>query len=119
MSLLVVMGSGETAPAMVKTHREVFSRSGSGPAAMLDTPFGFQSNADELVARTRTYFAESVGRVAVAPRDRAAPGERRQPRLSLTLTLTDFHWGASKGPTVGCQRIDRRRAESSYITEIT
>ena len=29
---------------------------------MLDTTFGFQLNADELVSRTRRYFAESVGK---------------------------------------------------------
>ena len=91
MSLLVVMGSGETAPAMVKTHREVFSRSGSGPAAMLDTPFGFQSNADELVARTRTYFAESVGtEVDVARwRHRDEPVVEREQALSL---LAQARW---------------------------
>ncbi len=61
MSLLVVMGSGETAPTMVKIHREVLAASGSGPAVMLDTPFAFQRNADELVTRTKQYFAESVG----------------------------------------------------------
>lgn len=96
MSLLVVMGSGETAPAMVKTHREVFSRSGSGPAAMLDTPFGFQSNADELVARTRTYFAESVGTpVDVARwRHRDEPVVEREQALSL---LAQARW-AFAGP---------------------
>lgn len=72
MSMLVVMGSGETAPTMVKVHREVLARStgglpstgpGSWPgtAVLLDTPFGFQMNADDLVARTRGYFRDSVG----------------------------------------------------------
>ncbi len=91
MSLLVVMGSGETAPAMVKTHREVFSRSGSGPAAMLDTPFGFQMNADELVARTRTYFAESVGTPVEVARWRRSdePVVEREQALSL---LAQARW---------------------------
>ena len=38
MSLLVVMGSGETAPTMVKVHREVIAESaaaaGGGPAVV-------------------------------------------------------------------------------------
>ncbi len=91
MSLLVVMGSGETAPAMVKTHRDVFSRSGSGPAAMLDTPFGFQMNADELVARTRTYFAESVGTPVEVARWRRSdePVVEREQALSL---LAQARW---------------------------
>ncbi|MBC7640089.1 MAG: hypothetical protein H7231_09945 [Rhodoferax sp.] len=101
MSLLVVMGSGETAPAMVKTHRDVFSRSGSGasstaPAVMLDTPFGFQMNADELVARTRTYFAESVGTPVEVARWRRSdePVVERERALSL---LAQARW-AFAGP---------------------
>ncbi|MFN8079648.1 MAG: hypothetical protein U0Q19_08775 [Kineosporiaceae bacterium] len=64
MSLLVIMGSGETAPTMVKAHRAVLARSDvpeGGPAVMLDTTFGFQMNAEDLVTKSRTYFAESVG----------------------------------------------------------
>ena len=61
--LLVLMGSGETSPTMVKTHREVLARLGPPPvpAALLDTPYGFQANADELSARAVGYFADSVG----------------------------------------------------------
>jgi hypothetical protein len=62
--LLVLMGSGETSPTMVKTHRSLLERvadGGGGPAVLLDTPFGFQENADDLVARARAFFHESVG----------------------------------------------------------
>ncbi len=65
MSLLAIMGSGETAPTMVRTHRRLLDSTfggGDGPAVMLDTTFGFQDNADDLVAKTRTYFHDAVGR---------------------------------------------------------
>jgi len=55
--LLVIMGSGETSPTMVKTHRSLIAP----PAALLDTPFGFQENADDIAARAVEYFRESVG----------------------------------------------------------
>ena len=62
MSLLVVMGSGETAPSLVKVHREVdLATPGDGPAVLLDTTFGFQVNADDLVEKTAGYFSASVG----------------------------------------------------------
>ena len=48
MSRVVLMGSGETAPAMVKTHRAVLESCPAGAAVMLDTPYGFQVNADDL-----------------------------------------------------------------------
>ena len=72
--LLVIMGSGETSPTMVKTHREVFARLGPGaPAVLLDTPFGFQENADDISARAIEYFRASVGRhVSVASFRRAS-----------------------------------------------
>ena len=67
--VLAIIGSGETAPAMAKVHRALFDRFGPGsvPAAILDTPYGFQENADDLSARTVRFFEESLGReVAVA-----------------------------------------------------
>ena len=62
--ILAIMGSGETAPTMAKVHRALFERLGPGqvPATILDTPYGFQENADDLSARTVRFFAESVGR---------------------------------------------------------
>ncbi len=62
--ILAIMGSGETAPTMAKVHRALFERFGGepAPAAILDTPYGFQENADELSARTVTFFRESIGR---------------------------------------------------------
>lgn len=63
------MGSGETSPTMSKVHRELFERLGPGPvpAVLLDTPVGFQENADDIAAKAVAYFKESVNRdVAVA-----------------------------------------------------
>lgn len=57
---LVVMGSGELAPRLVATHRAGIAASGATRVTILDTPFGFQENADELVARIRAFFATSL-----------------------------------------------------------
>ncbi len=60
--LLAIMGSGETAPTMVKVHRRLLESFGPGPvpAVLLDTPFGFQENAKEIAGRAVTYFRESL-----------------------------------------------------------
>jgi cyanophycinase-like exopeptidase len=61
--ILAIMGSGETAPTMVSTHQELFSRlPASARAVLIETPYGFQENADEISDRTATYFAHNVGR---------------------------------------------------------
>jgi hypothetical protein len=69
------MGSGETAPTMVKVHRSVVEHLGpdAGPGLLLDTPFGFQTNAAEIASRAVTYFRDSVGStIEVAGLRRAA-----------------------------------------------
>lgn len=82
--LLVIMGSGETAPTMVKPHRAILERAGERPAVLLDTPYGFQVNADDITARAVAYFAASVGRhVRPLPWRRApAPGLIRERALA-------------------------------------
>lgn len=59
--LLVLMGSGETTPTMVTPHQRILADVGDGERLILDTPYGFQENADELSARTVEYFAHNVG----------------------------------------------------------
>ncbi|MGB7979367.1 MAG: hypothetical protein WCF36_01065 [Candidatus Nanopelagicales bacterium] len=60
---LVLMGSGETTPGMLGVHREVFAGlPEDAQLALMDSPFAFQENADELVERISGYFAESLGR---------------------------------------------------------
>ena len=61
--LLTIMGSGETSPTMVKTHRALLERLGEPPvpAVLMDTPFGFQENAGDITEKAVAYFAESVG----------------------------------------------------------
>jgi hypothetical protein len=63
--LLTIMGSGETAPTMIKVHRSVVERLGPAPVhgVLLDTPFGFQTNAPDIAARAVDYFRDSVGAV--------------------------------------------------------
>jgi hypothetical protein len=60
------MGSGETSPTMVKTHRQLIGRLSQPNAVVLDTPYGFQENAPELALRAVEYFDVSVN-TAITP----------------------------------------------------
>ncbi|MGE0877192.1 MAG: hypothetical protein AB7L13_02340 [Acidimicrobiia bacterium] len=75
--LLTIMGSGETSPTMVTTHKDLFTRLGPGAvsALVIDTPYGFQENADDLAARAVEYFRESVGREIGVAGFRARPDD--------------------------------------------
>jgi cyanophycinase-like exopeptidase len=61
--ILTIMGSGETTPTMARAHRAVLDRLGERPvpAVLLDTPYGFQENADDISERALAYFRDTVG----------------------------------------------------------
>ena len=75
------MGSGETAPTMAKVHRALLDRLGEEAAqvAIVDTPYGFQENADELSARTVEFFGDQR---RPARRRRLVPVARRGRRCA-------------------------------------
>ncbi len=66
--LLVLIGSGELAAQMTRGHRMLVDRLTGGrgrasevKAAIIDTPYGFQSNADSLSATLLDYFGRRIG----------------------------------------------------------
>jgi cyanophycinase-like exopeptidase len=66
--LLVLIGSGETAAQMQRGHRMIATRlagEGGRPqdvrATVIDTPYGFQSNADQLTEGLLDFFGRRVG----------------------------------------------------------
>jgi cyanophycinase-like exopeptidase len=61
--ILTIMGSGETTPTMARVHRSILDRLGDRPvpAVVLDTPYGFQENAEDITDRTVEYFRTTVG----------------------------------------------------------
>ncbi len=58
---IVIMGSGELTATMVEVHKEMLSRTGGSPRAVfLDTPAGFQLNADEISRKAVEYFRTRI-----------------------------------------------------------
>ncbi len=94
--LLVIMGSGETAPTMKAPHRRVFERIAAGgetpTPVMLDTPFGFQENAPILAASTTKYFSDSVSQdVGVAGLARTDTGDSAAIESAIAK-VRDANW---------------------------
>ena len=66
--LLVIIGSGEMAPQMGRVHRSVIGALGAAldvprpvRGAVIDTPYGFQENADALNAEALDFFGRRLG----------------------------------------------------------
>jgi hypothetical protein len=86
---------------MIKPHRRIFESLGEGASAvLLDTPYGFQLNADEISTRTVGYFAQSVGRKVdvVSWRTPPPPGLERE-RALTALRSADWIFAGPGSPT--------------------
>ena len=106
--LLVIMGSGETAPTMVTPHRDIVARFGATPpkAVLLDTPYGFQENAAEVSQRAVEYFAQRVqlaievagfpGPLAADPRERS---DQPTPATLARVRAADLVFSGPGSPT--------------------
>jgi cyanophycinase-like exopeptidase len=114
VSLLVIMGSGETAPTMVKVHRRIFDSVGPGAAVLLDSPYGFQGNADDLNARATTYFRDTAER-SVVPLNWRRPDDRGgADRAAAALRQARWVFAGPGSPTYAL----RVWAESGIDAEI-
>jgi len=106
--LLTIMGSGETAPTMVKVHRrlmEAVEADGPGDAVLLDTPYGFQENADDISARAVEYFRTSVGRpIAVASWRRDDDGAVVRERALAAIADARYVFAGPGSPTYALGR---------------
>ncbi|MCP4023510.1 MAG: hypothetical protein GY729_16815 [Desulfobacteraceae bacterium] len=59
--LIALMGSGELTPTMVEVHKQLLSAKGrDSKAVFLDTPAGFQLNADDISKKAQEYFKRHI-----------------------------------------------------------
>jgi cyanophycinase-like exopeptidase len=113
---IVIMGSGELTASMVEVHKEMMARLGpNASAAFLDTPAGFQLNADQISAKAVEYFRDKVGRpMTVASfKWRDALTALESEKAYLTLRQADFVLVGPGSPTYTV-----RQWESTPIPEI-
>jgi hypothetical protein len=109
--LLVIMGSGETAPTMKSVHRAVFDRvgvvtGGDVDAVLIDTPFGFQENAPSLATKTAEYFMDAVGRhVRIAGLGRTDIGDVVATETAIARVRTaDWVFAGPGSPTFALEQ---------------
>ena len=99
---IVLMGSGELTATMVEVHKELLARLGSNPnVVFLDTPAGFQLNADQISAKAVEYFRDKVGHpMAVAGfKSKDAQSAIDSEKAFLTLRQADYILVGPGSPT--------------------
>lgn len=60
MGRLTVIGSGELAPRMVRVHRAALAAYEQPQVVILDSPYGFQENVDEMTDKLVDFFRTSL-----------------------------------------------------------
>ena len=99
---ITLMGSGEMSATMGKVHRAVISRiAGPVRAVFLDTPAGFQLNADQISAKAINYFKQHFNlALSVASFKAAATATPVEVENALRkLLLADYIFAGPGSPT--------------------
>ncbi len=85
------MGSGETSPTMVTAHQQCLKEVDPSKAVFLDTPFGFQENADDLTGKILDYFKSSVG-AEISHLKLRTPNESADQVAKVFAAIADAQW---------------------------
>jgi peptidase E len=99
---IVLMGSGELTATMVEVHKDMLARLGpAAQAVFLDTPAGFQLNADQISAGAIEYFRKKVGHAMTVASFRSKHGLTpfESEKAFLTLKQADFVLVGPGSPT--------------------
>jgi cyanophycinase-like exopeptidase len=102
--LLMIAGSGETSPRMAPVHRAIVDRLAEGlrrevRAVMLDTPYGFQENVDDVTARTVRYFRDRVGLRVEPIGFRRSGSANEEAAATEAVRAADFVFAGPGSPT--------------------
>jgi peptidase E len=113
---IVLMGSGELTATMVEVHKQQLAGLGAMPRAVfLDTPAGFQLNADQLSRKAVEYFAAHISHpLSVASfRSAVATAASAAQQAFQELMTADFILIGPGSPTYAV-----RQWQSSSIPDI-
>jgi len=119
MSKLVLMGSGETAPTLVGVHRQLLKGLDQPRCCWLDTPYGFQENADILSAKTVEFYQQSLHQKLSVGHFRSSSQSELESQLCYALARASNlifagpgspsyalkHWSLSQIPDIFAEKL--------------
>ena len=100
MGRVILMGSGEIAPTMVATHRQGLERAGTRAVTVIDSPFGFQENVEQLTQKLIEFFEVSLvaeTRVATLRTPQASAADRE--RFLEAIRSSQYVFAGPGSPT--------------------
>ncbi|HKZ19522.1 MAG TPA: cysteinyl-tRNA synthetase [Acidimicrobiia bacterium] len=117
--LVVIIGSGEMGESMRSTHRRVFDHTGADSVTLLDTPYGFQENADALTERMVAHFRNAFdAKVEVASLRRPHTSESERQEFLDAISRAQVVFAGPGSPSYALRvwkGLSMRQAFSSVI----
>jgi cyanophycinase-like exopeptidase len=105
------MGSGENSPAMVTPHQKIIGGVGADHKRInLDTPYGFQENADELSAKIEKYFEVNVGKPISTVQHR-----NRNAQTTAEIESADWVFAGPGSPTYALKTWSQTGADKAIL----
>jgi len=120
--LIAIFGSGETSPTMTSVHQGLMARvrEPGVDAILLDTPFGFQPNADEIAAKIAAYFRDRVGcEITVASlRHGGRGGEPEFERFVTALHGANYVFAGPGSPSYALRHWRNERVRGELLAKV-
>jgi len=91
--IIAIMGSGETTDSMVRVHRYLLGKLPPPvKAVFIDTPAGFQMNADDLFEKAKEYFQKRLGQSLERASFKSSRGISAYEAEKAFRTLREAHY---------------------------
>lgn len=117
-----MFGSGETSPTMTSFHQALMARflDPGVKAVLLDTPFGFQPNADEIATKIGAYFRERVGcEITLASlRHGGRTGEPEFERFVTALDGANYVFAGPGSPSYALRHWRNERVRGELLAKV-
>jgi hypothetical protein len=119
--MIAFMGSGELTGTMVEVHKELLAGLGPSPTAVfLDTPAGFELNADEISRRAVDFFRRQVQYPlsVVSYKGRPTVSDYEASRVFLQLRKADFILIGPGSPTYAVRQWQQTPIPDIFVEQV-
>jgi cyanophycinase-like exopeptidase len=119
--IIALMGSGELTGTMVEVHKELLVGLGPSPTAVfLDTPAGFELNADEISRRVVEFFDRQVRNAlsVVSYKGRRRVSAFEASRAFLQLRQADFILIGPGSPTYAVRQWQQTPVPEIFVEQV-
>ncbi len=118
MGPLILIGSAETSPGMVKVHRRILNDQPDTPRVVyIDTPHGFQENVQQITDKVEEFFAVSLNQAlqVASLRDSRTASPAEVEAFLSTIESADYLFTGPGSPSYAIEHWQAVEARRSMV----